>query len=467
MKKVMRVFCMALLCSILPISLLLGGFPVAAYTGNSAKTLTAGADIRVMSYNTLVDTDEANGGWSWGQPIGNRPEKAAAAIAYYQPDVIGLQENNYNWHVALRELLPTYDYVNADVPEVQKLEASASLGKKDWMCTTMIYNTETLELIDNELIGYSVNYWGCIQRMRYISMALFKVKKTGEMFVFTSTHFDAEKDTKGQKMREKQSTELANRLVYYQDTYGCPIISTGDYNSGYTDKPITTVRETAGMTSHENNRGGIDYILYSDGVTPKYFTLVSDADLSGASDHKPIFADLALDNGFSFPTTTTTKATTTTTTQSTTTTTKATTTTTLPSAFKPTKTTVAGGTTTKAPQTTAQATQAPVQSTVAPVVDTTTATEAPVDPTVTDTPVEPTDAPVVDTPTDVVDPVETTTTTTTVAVTDPVVEDEGADEQVEADIVKKGNDKLLYVGIGVAVVAIGAVITVVLLRKKK
>ena len=73
----------------------------------------------------------------------------------------------------------------------------------------------------------------------------------------------------------------------------------------------------------------------------------------------------------------------------------------------------------------------------------------------------------VDAPTDVVDPVETTTTTTTVAVTDPVVEDEGADEQVEADIVKKGNDKLLYVGIGVAVVAIGAVIAVVLLRKKK
>ena len=466
MKKVMRVFCMALLCSILPISLLLGGFPVAAYTGNSAKTLTAGADIRVMSYNTLVDNDESIDGWSWGQALGNRGEKAAAAINYYKPDVVGLQENNYKWHVALRELLPTYDYVNADVPEVQKLEASASLGKKDWMCTTMIYNTETLELIDNELIGYSVNYWGCIQRMRYISMALFKVKKTGEMFVFTSTHFDAEKDTKGQKMREKQSTELANRLVYYQDTYGCPIISTGDYNSGYTDKPITTVRETAGMTSHENNRGGIDYILYSDGVTPKYFTLVSDADLSGASDHKPIFADLALDNGFSFPTTTTTKATTTTTTQSTTTTTKATTTTTLPSAFKPTKTTVAGGTTTKAPQTTAQATQAPVQSTDAPTVITTTASAA-IDP-ITSAPVEadPTDAPTSTTEAiygpgvDAGDIVTTTTTTDAVA-------DEGADEQVEADIVKKGNDKLLYVGIGAAVVAIGAVIAVVLLRKKK
>ena len=464
MKKVMRVFIKSLLCGVLPFCLLLSGLSVSAYTGNSTKTLTSGADIRVMSYNTLVDTDEENGGWSWGQPIGNRPDKAAAAILYYLPDVIGFQENNYNWHVALRRLLPNYDYVNADVPEVQKLEKADSLGKKDWMCTTMMYNTDTLELIDHELIGYSVNYWGCIQRMRYISMAIFKVKKTGEKFVFTSTHFDAEKDTKGEKMRKTQSTELGNRLKYYQDTFGYPVISTGDYNSGYTDVPLTNVRDIAGMESHSNNRGGIDYILYSDGVTPKYFTVVNDSDLSGASDHKPIFADVALDNGFSFPTTTTTKATTTTTTQSTTTTTKATTTTTLPSAFKPTKTTAPAGTTTKTTQSSTQATQAPTQGTDVPVADATTTTtvvETPVDPTVTEPSADPTDAPVVENPTDATDPVETTTTTT------DAVADEGADEQVEADIVKKGNDKLLYIGIGAAVVAIAAIVAVVLLRKKK
>ena len=178
MKKCMRVFVKALLCSVLPFSLLLGALPVAAYTGSSSKALTSGADIRVMSYNTLVDNDEENGGWSWGQALGNRAEKAAAAIEYYKPDVIGLQENNYNWHVALRSLLPDYDYVNADVPEQQKLEKPESLGKKDWMCTTMMYNTKTLELVYNELTGYSVNYWGSIQRMRYLSMAVFKVKVT-------------------------------------------------------------------------------------------------------------------------------------------------------------------------------------------------------------------------------------------------------------------------------------------------
>ncbi len=296
MKKMMRLFLMSVLCGILPISLLLGSMPVAAYTGNSTKDLTAGADIRVMSYNTLVDNDEANGGWSWGQPLGNRAEKAAAAILHYQPDVIGFQENNYNWHVALRALLPDYDYVNANVPMSMPLEDRNSLGKKDWMCTTMMYNTNTLELLDYELIGYSVNYWGCIQRMRYLSMALFRVKATGKRFVFTSTHFDAENkaDGRGQKNRVIQATEMAENIQRYVETYGCSVISTGDFNSGYNDDPISKIREMTGMTSHSNNRGGIDYILYTPDVTAKYFTVVNDADLSGASDHKPIFADLSI-----------------------------------------------------------------------------------------------------------------------------------------------------------------------------
>lgn len=462
MKKRMRIFVKSFLCGLLPFSLLLSGLSVSAYTGNSTKALTSGADIRVMSYNTLVDNDEANGGWSWGKPLGNRAEKAAAAITYYQPDVIGLQENNYNWHVALRELLPDYDYVNADVPQQQKLEKTESLGKKDWMCTTMMYNTKTLELVENELIGYSVNYWGCIQRMRYISMAVFKVKATGEKFVFTSTHFDAESDSKGQKMRKKQATELADRLVHYKNTYGCPIISTGDYNSGYSAEPLTIVRDTAAMDSYKDNRGGIDYILYSQGVSCKYFTVVNDADLSGASDHHPIFADLSLQDHFSFPTTkpttTTTAKPTTTATKSSATTTQTTQktqpTTTRPTAYVPTKNT-----------------QSQPVGTTAPTVADPIATGGVIDPTQgTDTPTvdtpttgievaDPTDAPVADAPTD------TETSEPTSVSTTPVAEDE--DTKVEAEIVKKGNDKLLYIGIAAAVVAIGVFIAVAYSVKKK
>lgn len=427
---------MSVLCGIVPISLLLGGVCVAAYTGNSSQALTSGADIRVMSYNTLVDNDEANGGWSWGRALGNRAEKAASAILYYQPDVIGLQENNYNWHVALRELLPDYDYVNANVPLSMPLEKSDSLGKKDWMCTTMMYNTKTLEMVDYELIGYSVNYWGCIQRMRYLSMAVFKVKATGEMFVFTSTHFDAENyaDGRGQKNRVTQATEMAENIQRYKETYGCPIISTGDFNSSYNDDPITKIREMTGMTSHSNNRGGIDYILFSEGVTAKYFTVVNDSDLSGASDHSPIFADLALDDGFAFPTTTTTTEATTTTT--TTATTAATTTTT---------TTTAAVTTTTAPTVVGDTTIA--TTTVAPTTTTTTMVE---DPIGTGTPS--TEA-----------PASATETTPAPSQSQPTDEE----QPTVSDPVEKGNDTLIYVAIAAAVVAIGAGVALVLMLRKK
>ena len=308
--KVVKLFLRAVLCGVLPLCLLGGSLSVAAYTGSAPQAKTAGANLRVMSYNVLVDDDKTLGGWEWGKPLGNRGDKASACIAYYQPDVIGFQECTYKWHVSLKDHLKDYAFVNADVPEQQYLEDKNSLGKKDWMCTTMMYNKKTLKLIQNELVGYSVNYWGCIQRMRYASMAVFEIKATGERFTFFSTHLDAEKDEEGRghQMRMTQTGELAEVIKRYKSTYGHPVIGTGDFNSGYSDPPIQNVVNNAGMTADTRNRGGIDYVLYSAGVQSKYFTVVSDNDVAGASDHKPVFADLKVEK-YAFPTSKATEAT--------------------------------------------------------------------------------------------------------------------------------------------------------------
>ena len=297
------------LCGVASFCLLCGGLSVSAYSGSAPQQKTADANLRVMSYNVLVDNDESLGGWSWGQPLGNRGDKASACIEYYQPDVIGFQECNYKWHVSLKENLEDYAFVNADVPKQQHLEDKNSLGKKDWMCTTMMYNKKTLKLIENELIGYSCNYWGCIQRMRYASMAVFEIKATGERFTFFSTHLDAEPDEKGQQMRLAQSDELAEIIKEYKSTYGHPVIGTGDFNSKFADPPIQNIVSKAGMISSANNRGGIDYILFSAGVAGKSFTVLKDNDVLGASDHAPVFADLLLQD-YQFKTTKTTGKTT-------------------------------------------------------------------------------------------------------------------------------------------------------------
>lgn len=312
--KTVKLFFKTVLCSTLPLCLLGGSLSVAAYSGSAPQQKAAGTNLRVMSYNVLVDNDEDLGGWSWGKPLADRGDKASACIAYYQPDVIGFQECNYKWHVSLKENLKDYAFVNADVPEEQYLEKTESLGKKDWMCTTMMYNTKTLKLIKNELVGYSCNYWGCIQRMRYASIAVFEIKATGERFTFISTHLDAEQQEKGQQMRMTQTDELSECIQRYKSTYGYPVIVTGDFNSKFDDAPIQNVARKAGLTASANNRGGIDYVLYSAGVQSKYFTVVGDADVLPASDHKPIFADMLVEK-YTFPTTQKTQATTTTTTQ--------------------------------------------------------------------------------------------------------------------------------------------------------
>lgn len=300
--KMVKLFVRSVLCGVLPLCLLCGGLSVSAYSGSAPQEKTAGANLRVMSYNVLVDNDESLGGWSWGQPLGSRGDKASACIEYYQPDVIGFQECNYKWHVSLKDNLKDYAFVNADVPEVQPLEKAESLGKKDWMCTTLMYNKKTLKLVANELVGYSCNYWGCIQRMRYASIAVFEIKATGERFTFFSTHLDAEQDGKGQQMRQTQSDELVDCINRYKSEYGCPVIGTGDFNSKFADPPIQNLVSEAGMTSSANNRGGIDYVLYSAGVQSKYFTTVEDNDVKGASDHMPVFADLLVQK-YKFPTT--------------------------------------------------------------------------------------------------------------------------------------------------------------------
>ena len=246
------------------------------------------------------------------------------------------------------------------------------------------------------------------------------------------------------------ATELAEAINYYKDTYGYPVIATGDYNTSYNDEPLTIVREQADMISHPNNRGGIDYVMYSEGVTGKYFTVVNDSDLSGASDHQPIFADLSLDNGFSFPTTTVpTEATTT---------------------EAPTTTSTAAPTTTRPTETKPVATQAPTTATATPVAS---------DPTVAD---ESTAAPTT-TATEVIAPVASdtevqappaTTSTTKQAVAAPKEDNQPTDNENgdkgdndDNDDGKSNIGLIIGIAAGIAAVGVLAAVAAILIKKKK
>lgn len=303
-----RVLFRTILCSMLPLCLLCGSLSVSAYTGSARQNKTAGTNLRVMSYNVLMDNGE--GGISWGRPMdslldgntGHRPDGAVACIQHYAPDVVMFQEFSYNWYQSVRAGLPDYVFVN-----------TRDEGKDDYMCTALMYNTKTLRLVDTDLVGYHNTRWGK-QRMRYMNVGVFEIIATGEQFMAISTHLDSGKAEGDGLNRPAQAKQMAAQLNAYKQEFGCPIIAAGDYNSTAKDVPISTITKEAQMAvANDGGRDSIDYILMSKGVSCSYYTTLTDADVAPSSDHLPVMADFVVQK-YQFPTmTTTTEATTTTT----------------------------------------------------------------------------------------------------------------------------------------------------------
>ena len=280
MKKVMRVFLRAVLCGILPVSLLLGGLSVSAYTGNAAQTLTDGADIRFMTYNVLVDQDTANGGYSWGGAAieGNRGPKAAAMIRHYRPDVIALEEFSGNWYTYFQENLPEYGFGEMNSKDSQ------NNGK---LYTCVAYNKNTLRLLDTELYRMTKSRWGT-QGMRYVNVCFFEVIATGEKFIAGATHTDAGALDGDGYQRPHQVKEIADYLVKLSETYKVPVICGGDYNCSSGEAASYDHMTDAGLIDVTRGRY-IDHIFHNSMASHLYETTVSDADVNGASDHSAVF----------------------------------------------------------------------------------------------------------------------------------------------------------------------------------
>jgi len=264
------------------------------YQGLYPETMTAGADIRMMTYNVLVGQDTANGGYDWGSAITGRPEKACAMINYYKPDVIALEEFSGEW----------YDYFVANMTNYAFTEmTSADSQNNGKLYTCLAYNTDTIELVSTDLKRMTKSHWGT-QGMRYLNIATFKVKATGEQFIACATHPDAgdltgTEDLNGDGVaaegsgywRQFQLEEVAGWLAELSTTYKMPVICGGDFNASGNETASYGHIVDAGYTDATAGRY-IDHIFYNGMATHLYETTVADAAVAGASDHNAVFADI-------------------------------------------------------------------------------------------------------------------------------------------------------------------------------
>ena len=177
----------------------------------------SGTNIRVMDANVLAQLTGYNENTSFD--FDRRLEIFFAALDFYDPTIVGLQEFCKNWYKGIDK------YDNIDKWEVLKFQ-NPNLAN-EYVLSTIMYRKDLLTLIDSGMTYYSASNNG---RCRCFTWAVLKDNKTGKEFCFVSTHWDGGNgDING---------ETANTLVQVDELSAFvnemavkyPVITTGDFN---------------------------------------------------------------------------------------------------------------------------------------------------------------------------------------------------------------------------------------------
>lgn len=311
MKKVLKIFSVVLICLLIFAAIIIG---IVHYARGYLKNeeLPAGyteklnndafentADVRIMSSNLLVHYK------SWGgSPAKPRAKKYIEMLNAYNPDVVGLQEMSDEW----------YSCIMNNLPEGYKMLYPIKSGTHIFM-TAMLYNENTLELIDSGDFKYQE---GENPRLRRVVWAVFKEKQSGKVFAVTNTHFSLifdEKNPSYADVMRSQAAELTEFIYKLSEDNNCPVFSVGDYNTMEDVPQASTVDIPEIYNTLSQKLTDTKYIaenkICGDAVNYDYpswdhiflygnagihtFSLLSYDYLTDISDHYPIFTDITLE----------------------------------------------------------------------------------------------------------------------------------------------------------------------------
>ncbi len=260
--------------------------------------LAGDATTRIMSSNLLVHYA------SWGgEPVKPRAKMYVSVIEKYKPDVVGLQEICGSWFACLYHNLPDgYKFIDP-----------LTTGLFVHM-TSMIYNANTLNLLESDQIVYSK---GDNPRLRRVVWALFERKDNGQKFIVTSTHLDLIRENQEQEELDVMTAQADELIALVNDLgskYNCPVFSTGDFNAkedgrqnGTYDAPEIYTKLSGALTDTktiaEQKKAGADYsideptydhIFLHGEAAIRQFQILSQPYLTPMSDHYSIFIDASL-----------------------------------------------------------------------------------------------------------------------------------------------------------------------------
>ena len=268
----------------------------ASYLGAQPLDLTGGADIRIMSINTLFANGHIKGSRFNDR---TRIEVIGDYCLAFLPDSVGLQECIINNNV--KYLDPVISEVYAWVPY-----DAVSSGEKT------LYRKDKYELKDHNIIDLGNNY--------AFQWALLEDKATHEQYIHGNVHYHYNTDADRLPQAEQVNAELKRVTEKYP---GAAIAVTGDYNTcldspvhekmteGLNMKSAVTVApeqlrdyntlswHALDLTAFETEKNEqLDHIMVTtDTVEVLRHKIVHDALIASATDHYPVLIDIRLRTG--------------------------------------------------------------------------------------------------------------------------------------------------------------------------
>ena len=253
-------------------------------------------EVRIMTLNLLAHYK------SWGgKPVEERSDIFFSIRDGYSPDVLGLQEMCSDWYNEINKQKSNYKFISP---------LKTAFPQK---MTAILYNSDTIELIDSGSITFS-DCWNF--KSRRAVWGVFRHKTINKIFTVINTHlsFLEELEEENFFTQTCQVNELYSVTQFLELQYPYPIFVIGDFNtkrrvsyqksvinsgsygilnSLYTDSEDIAKNKFCGENFNFNNTL-IDHIFIKGDVTVKNLSLLSQNCFSSLSDHYPLFADIKL-----------------------------------------------------------------------------------------------------------------------------------------------------------------------------
>ena len=272
-------------------------------------------DVRIMSYNVL-----------WGHPdIAARNRLQSEMIKQYMPDVLGLQECDFNNRltnenniITLLEALGYRESMNPEMPVYRKYNVSP-----------ILYHTATTEVLESDYHIYQ-NQQLPKGETRVLSWAVLRNKANGKNYIVVNTHLEGGNAVVGLGQVQEIEAQIQRLSQKYS---GVPVFLIGDFNFNRSSATYSYIVNTAGYrhtrdlatdfvsttkSTHDYPRfdrvhgmmlpaGGIGYdnqgqlsidniFLATGEADVRVYGCIADECTLSASDHFPIFIDFVFAN---------------------------------------------------------------------------------------------------------------------------------------------------------------------------